>query len=990
MDRATRNSRFASVLALLLLAAPFASRVTGGEPVKSAPPTPHNQDRAPNAPREAAEAVTLMTVPPGFRVELFAAEPMIVNPTSMTFDAQNRVWITESVDYPRSSAGPGRDRVKILADSDGDGKADKVTVFADKLNIPSGIALGYGGVFLANAPDLLFLRDSDGDGRADTREVLLTGFGRTDTHELPSSLTWGPDGWLYGLNGVFNQSSITHQQVTHKFNCALWRYHPISRRFELFAEGTSNPWGLDYDRRGEFFVSACVIDHLWHLSETGYYHRQAGAYPPFTWKIGSIVQHRHQKAAYCGLCFYDGDQFPPEYRGRLIMGNIHGGCLNQETLARLGASYVASPNPDLLTAHDAWFMPVSQKLGVDGSLWILDWHDQYHCYQDARRDPAGIDRGRGRLYRLTYQSRAPQPPSDALKTRDSRGLLELLGHPNVTVRRMARQALIEQKVSSPALIDVMRSGAEPARTEALWTLCSQTPVSTALLDEWKSSNDPLRRAWSLRSASNDPSTYPWLATAAPLLAHDRDVDVRLAAAIASRRLAGETATTILLNVLEQDAADPSGLTSKIVWRQLERRLDGQFSAWLHWHRSRSSRTPSHDAIAGLVAERAIARRLTHPEALTSIRDLATSAILGAPMLQAMARAGREGLLSRREIESLVEGKSPLLREWASEPNSARAPAALSLLLVSGHPEAVALAGRVARDEKQSLDARKAALQGLGRVRDQEVLPITIKLLQDKGSSEELLLTALESLSMLDDSNIARELIPLVNQAPLSVRPQLIDLMAARARWSAELVGAVEKGSLPRAIVNGNQLRSMLDHNDADLAARIEAQWGRVRRVRQRDREKVVARWKKVLDQGNGSVSQGEAVFRKVCAQCHKYRGQGHDVGPDLTRNGRESVDQLLSNLLDPNLVIGKDYLARIVVGNDGRVTRGLVIEDSQRRLVLRLPGGNVEVFPRDAIESTRVSDLSLMPEDLEKQITEQEFRDLVAFLLTDSAKRAGE
>src|SRR5206468_3218361 len=189
-----------------------------------------------------------MTVTPGFKIELFASEPDIVNPVAMTFDERGRIWITESLEYPRQSAGPGRDRVKILEDTDGDGRADKFTVFADGLNIPSGIAVGYGGVWVANSPDILFYPDADRDGKPDGQpQVVVTGFGRSDTHELPNSLTWGPDGYLYGLNGVFNQSRVKQDGKEFNFTCAMFRINPRTREFQIFAEGTSNPWCIAYD-----------------------------------------------------------------------------------------------------------------------------------------------------------------------------------------------------------------------------------------------------------------------------------------------------------------------------------------------------------------------------------------------------------------------------------------------------------------------------------------------------------------------------------------------------------------------------------------------------------------------------------------------------------------------------------------------------------------------------------------------------------------------
>jgi glucose/arabinose dehydrogenase len=238
------------VALLLALAAPESIAAEGTNLI------PHRQDQPPNQPYTADEALKRFTVPEGFRVELVASEPDIVNPVAMTFDDRGRIWITESVEYPRKPAGVGRDRVKILEDLDRDGRAEKVTVFADGLNIPTGVALGYGGVWLLNAPDLLFLREKD--GKEVSREVVVTGFGRTDTHELPNSLTWGPDGWLYGLNGVFNRCSVlSNNGKRYDFTCALWRVHPRTREFQVVAEGTSNPYGLGWDPEGSAIIEVC-------------------------------------------------------------------------------------------------------------------------------------------------------------------------------------------------------------------------------------------------------------------------------------------------------------------------------------------------------------------------------------------------------------------------------------------------------------------------------------------------------------------------------------------------------------------------------------------------------------------------------------------------------------------------------------------------------------------------------------------------------------
>ena len=454
---------------------------SGGAGVRSAPGNPRRHDKPPGPPLSPEEAVAKMVVPDGFSVEIVAAEPQIANPVAMFIDEKGRYWVTESFEYPRREPGPGRDTVKVLEDTNGDGACDKVTVFADGLNIPSGVAVGYGGVWVANSPDILFMQDTDGDLIADKTEVVVTGFGRTDTHELPNSLTWGPDGWLYGLNGVFNHSHVKYSEANPnydpdhpgwQFTCAMFRIHPRTREFQVFAEGTSNPWGIAINDEGDFFISACVIDHLWHIVETGYYIRQGGPYPPHTWPIESIVEHKHQKAAYCGITWFDSDAYPQEYRKTLYMGNIHGGCINADVLERNGSTYRGAAHPgfpapkgafdgpdhdavrraarrqpaadpvadadrlaDFLSANDAWFMPVVQKTGPDGCLYILDWYDRYHCYQDANADPEGIERAKGRLYRVRYRDNPHAQPFDlAQKTDDE--LIELLSDSTSTCARL--------------------------------------------------------------------------------------------------------------------------------------------------------------------------------------------------------------------------------------------------------------------------------------------------------------------------------------------------------------------------------------------------------------------------------------------------------------------------------------------------------------------------------------------------------------------------
>jgi putative membrane-bound dehydrogenase-like protein len=618
---------------------------------------PHAQDRPPGPPLSPDEAVARMVVPEGFSVEIVAAEPDVVNPVAMFIDEKGRFWITESFEYPRREPGPGRDRVRVLEDTDGDGKVDKTTVFAEGLNIPSGIAVGYGGVWVANSPDILFLQDTDGDMQADKTEVVVTGFGRTDTHELPNSFTWGPDGWLYGLNGVFNHSHVRysesnpHYKADHpgwEFTCALWRIHPVTREFQVFCEGTSNPWGVAVNDEGDFFVSACVIDHLWHLVETGYYIRQGGPYPAYTWPIESIVEHKHQKAAYCGITWFDSDAYPEEYRKVLYMGNIHGGCVNADVLERSGSTYQGSahagfPAPpgafegvehdtvrkigegkdarlaDFLTANDAWFMPVVQKTGPDGSLYILDWYDRYHCYQDANADPEGIEREKGRLYRVRYKETPHSQPFDLAKKTDEE-LIALLRDANVYRRETAQRLLGERasikRIRSeadpndlPAKLTHVAFDASASRTTRLHALCALMaagPLTTDASLKLLSDTDRLFRAWGVRAAGNAGRVEPALRDRILELAHDHARDVQLQVAIAAGKIEELDPLPLLVDVLAHSGDDE--VIAHVVWQNLHPLLEERSAEFLKLAKQHDlKQTPNLAKLMPRVTERILGR-----------------------------------------------------------------------------------------------------------------------------------------------------------------------------------------------------------------------------------------------------------------------------------------------------------------------------------------------------------------------------------------------
>ena len=377
----------------------------------------------------AERAAQVATVPAGYELKVFAAEPDIINPIAFCMDDRARVWVVEGMTYPqRAKTEPGapewmggKDRILVFEDTDGDGKADKRTVFMEGLNLVSGIEVGFGGVFVGAAPNLIFIPVENWDEPKPGKvEVLLNGWGYQDTHETLNTFKWGPDGWLYGCHGVFTHSKVgkpgTPDEQRVKLNAGIWRWQPQRKEFEVFAHGTSNPWGIDWNADGDLFAEACVIPHLFHIIQGARYQRQAGQhFDSHTYDdIKTIADHRHylgEKAhigngksdaaggghAHAGLCIPQHPSWPDGIRGNVLMNNIHGARINMDVLERKGSVYVAHHGADFINFHDKASQIVDIREGPDGTLWMIDWYDLNQCHRPQRE---AHDYTTGRIFRL--------------------------------------------------------------------------------------------------------------------------------------------------------------------------------------------------------------------------------------------------------------------------------------------------------------------------------------------------------------------------------------------------------------------------------------------------------------------------------------------------------------------------------------------------------------------------------------------------------------
>ncbi len=969
---------------------------------------PRRQDKPPGPALTPEQAIAKMQVPEGFHVELVASEPDLQNPVAMAFDDRGRILVTESFEYPRHEPGPGRDRIKILEDTDQDGKVDSVKIFAEGLNIPSGIAVGHGGVWVANAPDIQFLEDTDNDDRADKTTVVVTGFGRYDTHELPNALTWGPDGWLYGLNGVFNPAHVEQDGRVYDFTCAMFRIHPKTRRFEIFAEGTSNPWGIAFDQEGSAFISACVIDHLWHLSETGYYHRQGGPYPPHTWKMESIVEHSHQMAAYCGIEYFDSEAYPESYRDKLYLGNIHGGCINVDRVERSGATYKGFGEPDFMTANDVWFMPVAQKVGPDGCLYVLDWYDRYHCYQDASADPEGVDRGHGRLYRVVHGERPKAKVADVAKL-DTKELVSLLSDPNIFYRQQAQLELSERasQEAVPMLTALATNAATPLKTRmhALWSLAGIGNISDATVVKIVADKDAAIQAWGVRIAATQHSkSKPLIDQIAGLASHP-DARVRLQVAVAANKMAPNKATQWLLNVADNSQVD--GILPQIIWQNLNRHLNNNPSeviaqigggerlakpvirALIPRMGSRllsdvTNKIASDDEKQKVVAVLnmvSIAAKDARPEAgelLATLTAKCRSAEIGRdalrPILEKWLKTQKISIPTNPDLlayaflesqilvndENAVKAGTSKMLDSSLESN--RRIALLASLAID-HPEAIQSA------LEQLIDDSKNKKHSDGAWRD-FVLGIAL----DRGSAE------------TKDKLFAN--LTVFEQATLAT---LAVKLAQREDSASRMLEDMIAGKLTKEIVSPNQVRLLAQSKSEKIRDQVTKIWGAVRVQDSKERQVIVQQMTDFLTwEAKGNARNGLAVYDRICGQCHILHERGYEVGPNITRNGRGSFEQMVVSVFDPSLVIGEAYRSVTVLTDSGQVVQGLLIEKSEQRIVLKVQGGKQQIIPIGEVEEIKQNEKSLMPEGIEQQLSKQELADLFALLCLEPSLESGE
>ncbi|MEW6305163.1 MAG: PVC-type heme-binding CxxCH protein [Verrucomicrobiota bacterium] len=962
-------------------------------------------------PKEPGEALKSFRTLDGFRMELLAAEPLLADPVAMAYDENGRAYVAEMSDYPytdKKNHKPSQEnptdqpigKVRLLEDTNGDGRFDKATVFADGLSWPTGIAVWKGGVFVAATPDIWYFKDTNGDGRADIRRKLYTGFRKLNVQAVMNNFQWGLDHRIYGA-GSSNGGEIRAVDKADAKALRLarndFRFDAVTEEFEVISGGAR--FGNSFDDWGNRFLcnirnpaQHVVLPHHYlarnpYLPVASAVHdvAEAGDQLP-VYRTSPVEQWREFRArrwaadptvtmprselvgagvvtSSSGVTVYRGAAYPEKYRGQIFVADVAGNLFYRLKLAADGVTFTATradEKVDFVTSEDIWFRPVNFINAPDGCLHVLDMYREVieHPWSIPDDIHAQLDlesgRDRGRLYRLAPPA-FKVPPQPRLGSATAAQLVAMLENPNSWWRETAHRLLFERQ--DPSAIEPLRrmlnQSANPlARLHALWSLAGLKALSEA--DVLRGLQDPAPgvREHAVRLAEPRLKQSPKLLDAVLRLAGDADQRVRFQVAFTLGEVSDPRATQALSVVARRDAAD-------------------------HWMRTAvlSSATESADELLqDALADRAF---VSSAPAQELARQLAM--VVGArakpaeiqPVLNALAA---DDQFPRALQSSIVMGVADGLR---------RARKAITTVVDKSSP-AAQLVGRLLAGAQQQ--ARNASLPPVERVQAVQLLGYdtfdrvepALKALLDPRQPQEIQLAAVRTLGGFVSERIAGILLEPWRSYTPAVRAEVAQAMLGRKERLLPLFDAVEDGRVLASQIPPSRRAVLLKHADPVIQQRAAKLFGQDAVT---PRKEVIEKYRSALAL-KGDAKRGQQIYTTACLACHRMGDQGNDVGPNLATVRAWSVEQLLTNILDPNREVSPNYVEYLIELKDGQTVSGLIATETANSLTLKRADGAQETVLRQNIAQMSSSGLSLMPEGLEATVTPQQMADLIAFVLS--------
>ncbi|RPD42150.1 PVC-type heme-binding CxxCH protein [Chitinophaga barathri] len=948
--------------------------------------------------------------PDDLALDLVLSEPQVVQPVELSFDHRGRLWVVQYHQYPyprglkvtsvdnylrvkfdKVPAAPpegakGADKISIFEDTDGDGKYDKTTDAITGLNIATSVLTGLGKVWVLNPPYLLAYPDADHDGIPEgAPQVCLEGFGLEDTHAVANSLRWGPDGWLYGAQGsttTANVSSSVSKNVAFQGQ-AVWRYHPVTQVFEVFAEGGGNTFNVEFDSKGRVFSGDNGYDRGPNFKQGGYYQKSLGKHGPYTnaytfGHLPSMPLTGEKKRFTHSLIRYEETALPERYKGKMIAVNP---LLNFVQLTRFeqsGSSYKNIDEDQVLKTDDHWFRPVNIKAGPDGAVYLADWYDSRLSHVDPRDT---WHKSSGRVYRLRNKTgERTVPPFDLGKYTPAQ-LIALLKDENKWYRQQAQVQFANRGDRSlvPALLPLLRTGDAQTALEALWAIngCKGYNDDVALIA--LAHKDPYVRYWAVRLAGDNKSASPLVTERLTKLAQaEQHPEVRSQLASTAKRMPGPLAVAMIAGLLKSgnDAADPD--IPLLTWWAVEAKAETDRDLVLAMFKNRQ--VWQNKTVQGTILKRLVQRYVmpggeTNYAAAAQLIEMAPSPAMAKILIGGLS----EGLRGKD-----ITGLSPALTKAIQPYQAELFGAPLALAVKQGDAKAIDQAIKIISDGKAEPRHRLAYIRIMGETGREQAVPALLKVVAAGNSSGALKETGLQALQYFSAPEIGTKIVAAYPQlrGDVSVRNAAVDLVSSRASWAASFLDAIEKTKvINRDDVSEQAARKLKLLKDEKINEQVNRLWPNVKLSSTAEKNESITRYLKLIKAGGGNVAKGKVLYQSTCGACHRLFDAGGNIGPDLTGYDRDNMNSMLLNIIDPNADIREGYVIHRIVTTDGRTLEGKIVSRNGNAITLQPMGGKDMILSATQVKEMKAQQTSVMPERLLDRLSDQEIKDIFSYIM---------